>query len=78
LKGLTGVIGGAEPPQQPRHLLKVPGAGEQLCRDAIEAFLPREAVERYEPKVARWRKQLRRFLPEEMKRAAADLRTGRK
>jgi hypothetical protein len=45
-------------------LVVEPEVGRQLCRDAILKHIPTDAVERYERKLDRVRKQLRKALRE--------------
>ena len=45
-------------------LVAEPEFGRELCRDAILEYVPADAVERYERKLDRVRKQLRRVLRE--------------
>ena len=45
-------------------LVVEPEVGRQLCRDAILEHIPADAVERYERKLDRVRKQLRKALRE--------------
>jgi hypothetical protein len=45
-------------------LMARPDAGRQLCRDAIERYIPKAAVKRHERALGKQRKALRRLMPE--------------
>jgi hypothetical protein len=54
-----------------------PEAGQQLCREAIEKHLDLAAIAEYERSLAEQRQQVRKAMPEAVRRVLAELENGK-